>query len=87
MPTEIEFSMHSLTKIEILKSHGVSVSKEIIEEIVKNPDKIDTGYKGRLIAQKSIDDTHVLRVVYESLPEKVYIIIVYPGRRPRYEKD
>ena len=39
----IEFSLHSLLKIEILKAHGVDVSKEIVEDIVRNPDKIDVG--------------------------------------------
>lgn len=87
MPTDIEFSQHSLLKIEILRAHGVDVTKEIVENIVKTPDRIDTGYKGRLIAQKGLDDTHVLRVIYETLPDKIYVITVYPGRRTRYEKD
>ncbi len=45
------------------------------------------GYKERLTAQKGFDNTHVLRVVYESKPEKIYVVTVYPGRRSRYEKD
>ncbi len=32
----------------------------------------DVGYKERLIAQKGFDDTRVLRVVYETLPDKIY---------------
>lgn len=87
MPTKIEFSLHSLLKIEILKSHGINVSKEIVEDIIRNPDRIDIGYKERLIAQKGFDDTHVLRVIYESRPEKLYVVTVYPGRRSRYEKN
>ncbi|MBM3254605.1 MAG: DUF4258 domain-containing protein, partial [Candidatus Omnitrophica bacterium] len=73
MPTDIEFSMHSLLKIEILKSHGIDVSKEKVEDIIRNPDRIDVGYKERLIAQKGFDDTRVLRVAYESKPEKIYV--------------
>ena len=87
MPTTIEFSPHSLLKIEMLRSHGIDVQKEIVENIVRTPDRIDKGYKDRLIAQKGFNDTHVLRVVYESLPDKIYVISVYPGRRSRYEKD
>lgn len=87
MPTDIEFSPHSLLKIEILKSHGIDVSKEIVEDVVRNPERIDVGYKERLIAQKGFDDTRVLRAVYESKPEKIYVVTVYPGRRSRYEKD
>jgi hypothetical protein len=74
-------------KIEILKVHGMDVSKEIVENVVRTPDRIDKGYKERLIAQKGFGDTHVLRVIYETLPDKIYVVTVYPGRRSRYEKD
>jgi len=87
MPTDIEFSSHSLLKIEILKAHGISLTREIVEDVIKNPDRIDVGYEERLIAQKGVDDTHVLRVIYETLPDKIYVITLYPGRRSRYEKD
>ena len=87
MPEVIEFSIHSLLKIEILKLHGLNISKEIIEDIIRAPDKIDLGYKGRFIAQKGFDDARVLRVVYETKAEKILVVTVYPGRRSRYEKD
>ena len=64
MPTDIEFNPHSLLKIEILKSHGINVSKEIVEDVIRNPDRIDVGYKQRSIAQKGFDEIHVLRVVH-----------------------
>ena len=83
----IEFSSHALLKIEILKAHGVDVSRELVENVVRTPDRMDVGYKERLIAQKGLDDTHVLRVVYEALPDRIYIVTLYPGRRTRYEKD
>lgn len=76
-----------MLKIEILRSHGIDVSKEIVENVVLTPDRIDEGYKGRLIAQKGFDERRVLRVVYETLPDKIYVVTVYPGRRSRYEKD
>ncbi|MCL4386131.1 MAG: hypothetical protein M1479_04185 [Actinobacteria bacterium] len=50
MPQEIEFSSHSLLKIKILQSHNFNLSKEIVEDIIRFPDKIDMGYKNRLIA-------------------------------------
>jgi hypothetical protein len=87
MSVDIEFSFHSLVKIEILKSHGVNISKEIVEDIIRFPDKTEVGYKGRSIAQKGFDETHVLRVVYETKPEKIWVVTVYPGRKSRYEKN
>ncbi|MEW6614348.1 MAG: DUF4258 domain-containing protein [Thermodesulfobacteriota bacterium] len=87
MSKKIEFSLHSLLKIEILKAHGFDISKEMVEDIIRFPDKIEEGYEGRLVAQKGIDDSHVVRVVYETGTEGYYIVTVYPGRRSRYEKD
>ncbi len=84
---KIEFSFHALLKIDILQSQGVAITKESVEGIVKAPYKVDTGYRGRLIAQGRLDDTHVVRVVYEESPERIRIITVYPGRRSRYEND
>jgi len=83
----IDFSSHSLLKIEILISHGINVSKETIEDVLRNPDRIDIGYKERLVAQKVFDDTHVIRVVYESTHERLFVVTVYPGRRSRYEEN
>ena len=41
------------------------VDKNFIEKILANPDKIERGYKSRLIAQGALDDKHILRIVYE----------------------
>ena len=82
----IEYSAHSLSKIEILKNHGINISKELIKNTIKFPDKVETGYNDRLIAQKIIDDFHVIMVVYENKENNnIIVITVYPGRRDRYE--
>ena len=83
----IYFSDHVLYKIELLKSHGIELSKEIIEDAIRMPDSIEKGYKGRLIAQKRMDKEHVIRVIYEERKEKIIIITAYPGKRSRYEKN
>ena len=83
----IEFSQHALAKIEVLKAHGVIVTEAMITNIIKHPDRTDIGYNERSIAQKGFDELRVLRVVYETLPEKIYVVTVYPGRRSRYEKN
>jgi len=40
-----------------------------------------------LIAQKKIDENHVLRVVYEKNNDNILIITIYPGRSERYDKS
>ena len=61
----IRFSRHAELKLGIMKTHGISLNKELIEKTVMNPDKIEKGYGKRWIAQGSLDDKHVIRVVYE----------------------
>jgi len=39
---------------------------------------MEEGYKNRLVAQKGFDETWGLRVVYEALPENLYVVTVYP---------
>ncbi|HMS34566.1 MAG TPA: DUF4258 domain-containing protein [Ignavibacteria bacterium] len=71
--------------IEILRRHGIYVDKNLIEDIVRDSEKPVQGYKNRLIAQKKINETHVMRVVYEELNNIIEIVTVYPGRINRYD--
>jgi len=73
--------------MEILKTHGLEIGEDMVKEAITSPDKIDKGYLGRQIAQKKLDENHVLRVVYEDRPDEILVITLYPGRRKRYEKD
>ena len=91
MLKNIAYSKHSLVKIHIkihiINSHGFYISREMIEQAMRQPDTIEKGHKGRFIAQCVYDDNHVLRVVYEEHVDKLYVITVYPGRRKRYDKN
>ena len=84
---KILLSDHALAKIELLKKHNVEVDKRFIKNTVLYPDKTEQGYKRRFIAQKRLDDNHVLRVVYEEYTDSILVITLYPARRIRYEKD
>ncbi len=84
---KIVFSFHALNKIKILSNHKIFVDKNLITKIITKPDKIESGYKNRLVAQAMLDDKHVLRIVYEESDKEIKIITMYPGRRSRYEKD
>lgn len=84
---KIVFLFHALNKIQILSSHKIFVDKNLITKIITKPDKIESGYKNRLVAQGMLDDKHVLRIVFEESEEEIKIITMYPGRRSRYEKD
>ncbi len=87
MKDTITFSDHALDKIEILKKHGITLTKESVIDVVSNPQRIDEGYAGRMVAQKEHDADHVIRVVYEKESGNMKIITMYPGRKTRYEKN
>jgi len=84
---KVEFSNHAQIKIELLKNHGMVIEEDFVKNAVLKPDKVEKGYKGRLIAQKLLDSDHVVRIVYEEYRDYSLVITVYPGRRDRYEKD
>lgn len=83
----IVFSQHAELKFAILDSHGFHLEKAIVETTLINPDRIEAGHKGRKIAQRIFDGTHVLRVIFEELPNELRVITFYPGRRDRYETE
>ncbi len=82
---EIDYTEHAEFKFRILKQHGFSISKEQVGDIIRSPQKLVPGRKGRLIAQKPVSETHMVRVVYEQQQDRVKVITFYPARRDRYE--
>jgi hypothetical protein len=83
---EIRFSDHARLKMEVLASHTLSIDLDFVVETVRSPDKIAIE-EDKFIAQKRLDETLVLRVVYREFNAFILIITLYPGRRSRYEKD
>lgn len=80
----IYFTKHSEDKFEILKEHDFELSKETIIETLNNPDLIDRSRLPLLIAQKRINNNHVLRVVYKEENNAKIVITFYPGRIKQY---
>ncbi len=79
------FTQHAKDKFIILKRHNFIVNSEQVIEAVNNPDLIDRSRMPLLIAQKKIDKTHVLRVVYKEELGIKKVITFYPGRVSQYE--
>jgi hypothetical protein len=79
---EIKFTAHAEEKLKRLKNLGVT--KEKILKVLSNPRKIESGYRGRKIAQGLLTWELLLRIVYEE-DDKILVITVYPCKRERYE--
>jgi hypothetical protein len=79
------YTEHADFKFRVLRQHGLIISKEQIESVIREPERVTVGKRGRLIAHKPISQTHLIRVIYEQQGDEVKIITFYPARRERYE--
>jgi hypothetical protein len=84
---QVRFTAHAALKFEVLRRHGISISKRRVIEAVENPDLIDRSRLPLLIAQVAFDARRVLRVVYKTEGSTKVVITFYPGRKSQYEKE
>lgn len=82
----IYFTKHAEEKFDILRRHKFSISKEQVIKTITDYEKIDNSRLPLLIAQKKLDNTHVLRVVYKQESDLIKVITFYPGRSKQYEQ-
>jgi len=73
---------HARSRLEREKAY--SVSEETLVEIVKKPDEVVKGEGNRLIAHRVLDQTYILRVVYQESESEIEIITFYRAKRKRY---
>ena len=83
---EIRFSQHAQDKFEVLARHGWKIEQSTVETTAQNPSALDHSRTPLIIAQSSLDETHVLRVVYRQEGSLILIITFYPGRKSQYAK-
>jgi hypothetical protein len=81
------YTEHADFKFRVLRQHGLIISKEQIESVIREPERVTVGKRGRLIAHKPISQTHLIRVIYEQQGDEIKIITFYPARRERYENQ
>ena len=82
----IIFTKHAENKFGILKRHKFLVKRHQVMKTVTNPEKMDYSRAPLIIAERSFDERHVLRVVYKQVGDTLRIITFYPGRKNQYEK-
>jgi hypothetical protein len=78
------FTKHATEKFKVLKRHKFGISKRKVLDTVDSPDLVDSSRLPLLIAQKKIDRSHVLRVVYKHESGNIKVITFYPGRVKQY---
>ncbi|PKB78745.1 MAG: hypothetical protein BZY88_16870 [SAR202 cluster bacterium Io17-Chloro-G9] len=55
---------------------GFSLDHDRVLEILRQPEDVLPGYRGRSIAQSTLDDMHLLRLVYEEDGE-ILVVTMY----------
>lgn len=81
---KIKFTSHANQKLRILDAHGVKVTRRSVEEALLYPERVVLGLGGRQIAERSLDDEHILRVVFIKAGKQIRVVTLYPARRGRY---
>ncbi len=82
---KINFSKHAELKFADLEGQVYQISRKQVDNALNMPEKIIAGEIGRLIGQRSIAETHMIRVIYEKEEDSIKVITFYPTRRRKYE--
>ncbi|GIW67138.1 MAG: hypothetical protein KatS3mg096_006 [Candidatus Parcubacteria bacterium] len=83
---KIKFTKHAEDKFKILKEQGFIINLDQVIEALQKPESIDYSREPLLIAQKSIDDRHILRVVFTRENDIIKVITFYPARKRKLKK-
>lgn len=62
------------------------IPPDSVESIVGNAQQVEPGYIRTKDRNGPLNESRVIRVVYEESAATVTIITLYPGKRERYEK-
>jgi len=76
---EIHFTKHAREKFEVLRRHGVDITKDEVIATIDHSDIIDESRVPLFIAQRDWGEGYVLRVVYK-IERNMYIVITFYPR-------
>lgn len=82
---KLRFTVRARDKFFTLERHNFRVTEEIVIQTVSKPERLERSRNDRFIAEKTLDEGHLIRVIYEIRDEEIVIITFYPARRSRYE--
>lgn len=82
---KIDFTNHAREKFIILRRHNFEVEEIEVIQAILQPSKVEASRKDRFVSERAIDETHLLRVVYEVSEDRIVVITFYPAKRCRYE--
>ena len=81
---QIFYTKHAKEKFDILGKQSFLITKQQVENTIKNYEYLEKEKFPVLIAQKSLDKEYVLRVVFKEEFRVLKIITFYPARKQKY---
>ncbi len=84
MVKPVRFTRHAQQKFTDLVRLGFIITPEQVLEALRNPEQVDRDLDPP-VAQKAINDRHLIRVIFVEDEDEVRIVTFYPARRARYE--
>ncbi len=85
MERPVRLTSYVRSKFVFLREHGFPVQERDVVQTVRHPERVMRARLGRWVAQRALDERHLLRVVYEDVRQVGVVITFYPARRSRYE--
>lgn len=81
----IVFTKHAKKKFQSLAKIGFRINRKDVLATVYTPEHVDDeSDRPKIIASRSIDQKHIIRVVFKSESDTITIITFYPTRKGRY---
>lgn len=83
---KIIYTKHArIDKFNFFKRHKFKISQKSIKNVIENPEHVDEiSDFPKIIASKSLDEKHILRVVYKKEGDIITVITFYPAEKGRY---
>ena len=82
---KVVFTKHSLDKFNVLKDGGWIITKKQINSALQKPGWAGKSRFGQETSMILIDDSHILRVIFDRENDIIKIITFHIARRGKYE--
>lgn len=83
---DIRFTKHVFQKIEFARRLGFDITARQIWFALTAPECVYVGRDGQSVIHISVDDTHIVRIVYKQEAGFILVVTLYVCRKSRYEK-
>ena len=82
---KIIFSIHAEDKFDLLKRYGWRITKTQIRDAIKQPKWKGESKFGQKTGMILVDESHILRVIFNKEGDIIKVITFHIARRGKYE--